>query len=493
MGLYINGKLVGISLPQTGGGQPINNQDITVTENGTYEAEEGYTGLGEVTVNVPSADEVTATNLTGSPVAVGDKVWLNKTTSQNNTKNIASGYGKWLSIISPDGNYLIMNGYTSNTSYQYIYPRLYDISDPSNAYDTGSLTQNSYRQFGCLQFCYNSDGDLIAPFDYSMVLLKSSGGYATNTSPVWGNDYPIGFAHLKDNLYAVTIIQNHSYDYSGFHLCRLDHSTCSILQSSDRLSAPSSAYQWPYAVDGYFASDKYFLVSPSSTISQTYRYEITDLSTLATSYSQIGNKFGSQMLSTEDNVWTMSCNAIGRDSGNIKPFTVYKPTDASTPAALSRFIDQYCWAAYNKKNKILTVVQWNTLNYGIFKYENGDFTELNYNLLEGINTSGKVLGGFITASEDLRRFAFALGDSNSNRGSFGYNTTYTTYVAERINTSTSWKIYKFDRQTLYQSSISGVAKEAGANGEEITVKTLLPRKVDVTITVDQDDAEIIAE
>ena len=59
MGLYINGKLVGISLPQAGGGQPINNQDITVTENGTYEAEEGYTGLGEVTVDVPTINNTT--------------------------------------------------------------------------------------------------------------------------------------------------------------------------------------------------------------------------------------------------------------------------------------------------------------------------------------------------------------------------------------------------------------------------------------------------
>ena len=34
-------------------GQDVNNQDITVTENGTYTAESGYTGLGEVTVNLP--------------------------------------------------------------------------------------------------------------------------------------------------------------------------------------------------------------------------------------------------------------------------------------------------------------------------------------------------------------------------------------------------------------------------------------------------------
>lgn len=34
------------------GGTEINNQDKTVTENGVYIADEGYTGLGEVTVNV---------------------------------------------------------------------------------------------------------------------------------------------------------------------------------------------------------------------------------------------------------------------------------------------------------------------------------------------------------------------------------------------------------------------------------------------------------
>lgn len=35
-----------------GGGTEINNQNKTITENGTYTADEGYTGLGEVTVNV---------------------------------------------------------------------------------------------------------------------------------------------------------------------------------------------------------------------------------------------------------------------------------------------------------------------------------------------------------------------------------------------------------------------------------------------------------
>lgn len=38
-----------------GGGVTINNQDKTITENGTYTADSGYTGLGTVTVDVASS------------------------------------------------------------------------------------------------------------------------------------------------------------------------------------------------------------------------------------------------------------------------------------------------------------------------------------------------------------------------------------------------------------------------------------------------------
>ena len=34
-------------------GTTINNQDLNITSNGSYSAEEGYTGLGTVTVAVP--------------------------------------------------------------------------------------------------------------------------------------------------------------------------------------------------------------------------------------------------------------------------------------------------------------------------------------------------------------------------------------------------------------------------------------------------------
>jgi len=71
-----------------GGGQTINNEDITITQNGEYSASEGYTGIGKATVNVPQGDIVTATNNTGSAIALGNKVWLEKSGNNYVLNNI---------------------------------------------------------------------------------------------------------------------------------------------------------------------------------------------------------------------------------------------------------------------------------------------------------------------------------------------------------------------------------------------------------------------
>lgn len=49
-------------------GGTVNNQDKIIVENGTYTADEGYSGLGTVTVNVPSSP-VTSANTYGKEMA----------------------------------------------------------------------------------------------------------------------------------------------------------------------------------------------------------------------------------------------------------------------------------------------------------------------------------------------------------------------------------------------------------------------------------------
>lgn len=51
-------NILGIIGTLESGGSEINNQDKTITANGTYQADEGYTGLGTVTVNVPQTGDV---------------------------------------------------------------------------------------------------------------------------------------------------------------------------------------------------------------------------------------------------------------------------------------------------------------------------------------------------------------------------------------------------------------------------------------------------
>jgi hypothetical protein len=59
--MLLNGTVV-TPLIVKGAGTKINNQDITVTKNGTYTAEDGYTGLGTVEVNVPTGSGVEIKN-----------------------------------------------------------------------------------------------------------------------------------------------------------------------------------------------------------------------------------------------------------------------------------------------------------------------------------------------------------------------------------------------------------------------------------------------
>lgn len=79
-----------------GSGEEINNQDKTITTNGIYTADAGFTGLGTVTVNVPSGGDVVESIALGTATTaqVGDKVLLNPTTELQNP--ITLDYTKYI-------------------------------------------------------------------------------------------------------------------------------------------------------------------------------------------------------------------------------------------------------------------------------------------------------------------------------------------------------------------------------------------------------------
>lgn len=78
-------------------GDTINNQNKTITENGTYSADEGYTGLGEVVVNVPTSSVASTPQIT----PVGLRVWLDAIDNKGgfSTTRFSGDSNKWHPLV----------------------------------------------------------------------------------------------------------------------------------------------------------------------------------------------------------------------------------------------------------------------------------------------------------------------------------------------------------------------------------------------------------
>lgn len=115
----------------------INNQDITITENGVYTADAGYTGIGTATVNVPQSEaiiesiNITPTTSEQTITASGgtdgySPITVSAVTSSIDANITAGNIRNGISILGVTGNVTELNGETVNitptTSQQIIQP-----------------------------------------------------------------------------------------------------------------------------------------------------------------------------------------------------------------------------------------------------------------------------------------------------------------------------------------------------------------------------------
>ena len=112
------------SISGGGGGSTINNQDKTITVNGSYTADAGYTGLGTVTVNVDTVNN-TSLSITpstssqsftaSSPYTGYGTVTVNAVTSSIDSNIQAENIKNGVSILGVSGTYTGSGG--SSTKY----------------------------------------------------------------------------------------------------------------------------------------------------------------------------------------------------------------------------------------------------------------------------------------------------------------------------------------------------------------------------------------
>ena len=151
------------------GGTPINNQDKTITENGTYTADEGFTGLGTVIVDV----------LSQAGGGGGISAYVETVTFAENTLNYTVQHN--LGVI-PDVAVIVCTNNGISVTNKFPFGLVYWYADQnkgsrcvnnvnSNSYADLATEDNEYIGFG-----KNSNGQLTVT-EETFVLSVSTGTF----------------------------------------------------------------------------------------------------------------------------------------------------------------------------------------------------------------------------------------------------------------------------------------------------------------------------
>lgn len=174
--ITVNGKKqrVVLTAALVGGGSPINNQDITVTSNGIYTADEGYTGLGTVDVNVPNPSTGTiniTTNDTYDVTNYASAVVAVPTTAPDYYQE----YIKVNGTLSKLASFPSLNGELEIAPFTFYYS-FYNIGFPQNS--SVDLSAVSVALESSFAYCFNWDLAL----DSNLTSIDLSGLQTTYTS-----------------------------------------------------------------------------------------------------------------------------------------------------------------------------------------------------------------------------------------------------------------------------------------------------------------------
>ena len=391
----------------------------------TMPATQNSANLATTVASIPAGggDTVTAVNYTGSAIAVGDKVWLNKKANVSaSSVAVSTSSSSYVYVIEPTGNSVYYSTYK------------YDISAGTST----SGQANAGVNLGTYPHYYDEYNNIFV-YNY---MINASGStqttlYYTQGNYAAGNREDIHRFHLyridKENNFAIT------KDWTVYSTSGNSYTSSVICVIGDKMyySEQTGGYKLIATLDENASqintsgrSDEYYVVH--STLDDK-------LAICTTMSSSPQNGWGSIKLVSVNNDYTLGNEFVSANS------------DLNNLLSLSPV-----YFSFNRVTGILCISRYDSVtNYGVFKYENGDFTTISINLS---NTSGQSWKGylFMTASTDLSKIQF---------GNLLFTLEQTadgTYKAIPYT-------YAMGSQTL-----TGVANEAAANGASFEATTIVP-------------------
>lgn len=390
----------------------------------TMPATQNSANLANTVASIPAGggDTVTAVNYTGSAITAGDKVWLNKKANVSASAvavSTSSSYDVY--IIEPTGNFVYHSTYK------------YDISTGT---DIGGQTNTSVN-LGTYTHYYDEYNNI---FTYNY-MINASGSTQTTL-------------YYKQGNYAA----GNREDSYRFHLYRIDkENNFAITKDWTVYSTSGNSYPTSHIC---VIGDKMYYSETSSGW-----YLIATIDENATQINTSGRSDTYHVLhSTSDNKIAICTKSASSNLQNgwreIKLINVNNDYTlgnefVSSNSDLNNLLSlSPLYFTFNRVTGILCINKYSS-SYGVFKYENGDFTTISLNLN---NTSGESLYGYylMSVSNDLSRVQF---------GSILFNLEQTadgTYKAIPYS-------YAMGQQTL-----TGVADENAANGASFEATTIVP-------------------
>lgn len=390
----------------------------------TMPAAQNSANLANTVASIPAGggDTVTAVNYTGSAITAGDKVWLNKKANVSASAvavSTSSSYNVY--IIEPTGNFVY------HSTYKYDISTGTDIGGQTNtSVNLGTYTHyyDEYNNIFTYNYMINASGST------QTTLYYNQGNYAA------GNREDSYRFHLyridKENNFAIvkdwTVYSTSGNSYASSHIC--------VIGNKMYYSEITTGY---YLIATLDENATQINTSSRSDTYHVLHSTSDDKIAICTkpASSNIQNGWGEVKLINVNNDYTLG-NEFVSSNGDLNNLLSLSPL----------------YFTFNRVTGILCINKYSS-SYGVFKYENGDFTTISLNLN---NTSGESLYGYylMSVSNDLSRVQF---------GSILFNLEQTadgTYKAIPYS-------YAMGQQTL-----TGVANENAANGASFEATTIVP-------------------
>lgn len=380
-------------------------------------------------------DEIEVINNTGKTVEAGEKVWVNILANGiMNRENHTDGYADYTTGFTKDGQYIL------------VHTKLYKLNNDNSV--TLLKTYENSNDFRIKQFngrTYATSLNFTACINYP-------------------NNWNIDWTMINDGFFVNQYNKSiRKYDLETGVLIKEYTGNTSQYDDGQMVVVDNIMYYFNYRRKYTF-----------DDVNNTYSSQDYVVTVKNTDNKDIGYILGK----TSDGKYFVDNNLnliryLGNDTFEVVAYE-------KIPAILQRWNGVSKKVSFNQDTGVLVVDGGS--EYGIYKYDNSEWKKLNYELDR--------------STTHIYRQSLAI---NYDLTKYSYVANVDTYMGgDTLNIGTMQPNLKVMAQefrwfNVNEQSITGIAKTSAEPDEKFTISTVLEAEIDVTVTTNADNAEILME